>query len=61
MLQNIVATNEKQRFSFNEDFTKIRANQGHSIDVDVHLVKTVPPFYLFHGTSWETMNQIERN
>ena len=34
-LQTIVATDQKQRYSFNEDGSKIRANQGHSIDVDV--------------------------
>ena len=36
-LEEIVRTDNKQRYSFNEDKTKIRANQGHSIQVDVEL------------------------
>ena len=50
-LKNIVATNDKQRFSLNEDNTKIRANQGHSLkNVDVELQASTPPSYLYHGT-----------
>lgn len=49
-LKKIVAEDEKQRYSFNEDQTLIRANQGHSIPVDVELEKAVPPEYLYHGT-----------
>ena len=41
-LKEIVTTNNKQRFKFNDDYTKIRANQGHSIDVDVELRETEP-------------------
>ena len=51
ILNEIVETNEKKRFSFNEDFTKIRANQGHSIEVDVELRKAEPPAILYHGTA----------
>lgn len=50
MLEEIVKTDDKQRYSFNEDKTKIRANQGHSIDVDVELEEAVPPEMLWHGT-----------
>ena len=50
MLEEIVATDNKQRYSFNEDHTLIRANQWHSIPVDVELEKKVPPETLFHGT-----------
>ena len=50
MLEEIVATDNKQRYSFNEDHTLIRANQGHSIPVDVELEEVVPPETLFHGT-----------
>lgn len=50
MLEEIVATDNKQRYSFNEDKTLIRANQGHSIPVDVELEEAVPPEYLYHGT-----------
>ena len=50
-LERIVRENNKQRYSFNEDHTKIRANQGHSIQVDVELKEAKPPQYLFHGTA----------
>ncbi len=50
LLEEIVRTDEKQRYSFNEDHTLIRANQGHSIPVDVELEKKTPPAVLYHGT-----------
>lgn len=50
MLEKIVATDNKQRYSFNEDKTLIRANQGHSIPVDVELPEKKPPIILYHGT-----------
>ena len=50
LLEEVVATNDKKRFSFNEDKTKIRANQGHSIAIDLQLVPKVPPEVLYHGT-----------
>ncbi len=50
-LEEVVETNDKQRFVFNNDKTKIRANQGHSIDsLDLELKKQKPPLYLYHGT-----------
>lgn len=49
-LEFIVSTDDKQRYSFNEDKTLIRANQGHSIPVDVELDEVEPPEYLWHGT-----------
>jgi putative RNA 2'-phosphotransferase len=49
-LEQIVYSNDKQRFSFNEDLTKIRANQGHSVSVDVELKQQLPPEFLYHGT-----------
>ncbi len=49
-LDDIVITNDKQRFIFNEDLTKIRANQGHSIEVGLDLQPQVPPELLYHGT-----------
>ena len=51
ILEEIVRTDEKQRYSFNEDKTLIRANQGHSIPVDVELEETLPPEELWHGTA----------
>ena len=50
LLEEIVRTDNKQRYSFNEDKTLIRANQGHSIPVDVELEEKKPPEILFHGT-----------
>ena len=50
MLEAIVRTDAKQRYSFNDDKTKIRANQGHSVPVDVELKEAVPPEILYHGT-----------
>lgn len=50
ILEEIVRTDEKQRYSFNDDKTLIRANQGHSIPVDVELEEKEPPEILWHGT-----------
>ena len=47
-LHHVVATNDKRRFAV--DGTRIRASQGHSIDVDLGLPPATPPPYLFHGT-----------
>lgn len=59
MLEEIVATDDKQRYSFNEDKTLIRANQGHSISVDVELEETNPPQYLYHGTGEKYVASID--
>lgn len=50
-LEEIVRTDEKQRYSFSGDKTLIRANQGHSIPVDVELPQAEPPEILYHGTA----------
>lgn len=50
MLDEVVATSEKKRFALSEDGTRIRANQGHSVDVDLAYEPTPPPAILFHGT-----------
>jgi len=60
MLEEIVRTDNKQRYSFNEDKTLIRANQGHSIPVDVELSVTEPPEYLYHGTGQKYVESIDR-
>jgi putative RNA 2'-phosphotransferase len=49
-LDQVVAESDKQRFSFDETGTKIRANQGHSTEVDLQLKEVEPPEQLFHGT-----------
>lgn len=46
----VVLTNEKQRFSLSEDGKHIRANQGHSVKVDLALESQDPPEFLYHGT-----------
>ena len=58
-LEEIVAADEKGRYSFNEDKTLIRANQGHSIPVDVELEKVEPPEFLYHGTGEKYVESIE--
>ncbi len=58
LLEKIVAEDEKQRYSFNEDRTLIRANQGHSIPVDVELEKKNPPEVLWHGTGEKSVESI---
>ena len=50
LIEDIVKTNNKARYEYNEDCTKIRARQGHSIPVDVELKETMPPDRLYHGT-----------
>lgn len=50
LLEEVVETNDKKRFAFNEDLTKIRANQGHSIDVDLNFKELQPIDFLYHGT-----------
>lgn len=57
-LKHIVETNSKKRFAFNDDFEKIRANQGHSVEVDLGYEKQVPPFELFHGTAQKNLDLI---
>ncbi|MBP5459923.1 MAG: RNA 2'-phosphotransferase [Clostridia bacterium] len=57
-LEEIVATDGKKRYAFNEDKTKIRANQGHSVPVDVDLQKAEPPEVLYHGTSSRFLSSI---
>jgi putative RNA 2'-phosphotransferase len=50
-LEDLVRTNDKQRYAFDETGARIRANQGHSIPVDLGLEPLDPPPLLFHGTS----------
>lgn len=59
MLEEIVATDDKQRYSFNADKTRIRANQGHSIKVDVELERKTPPEILWHGTGRKYVDNID--
>jgi putative RNA 2'-phosphotransferase len=59
-LQEVVASNDKQRFSFDETGTLIRANQGHSTPVDLQLEAAAPPEILYHGTAADSVESILR-
>jgi putative RNA 2'-phosphotransferase len=50
LLEEIVETSPKKRFAFSDDGLRIRASQGHSIDVELGYAPAVPPATLFHGT-----------
>lgn len=57
ILQEIVDTDKKARYQFNEDKSLIRACQGHSIkDIDLGLKPITPPDYLYHGTTLPTVS-----
>ncbi|MCH6257000.1 RNA 2'-phosphotransferase [Puniceicoccaceae bacterium K14] len=60
ILKEIVDTNEKKRFSLDVDGSRIRANQGHSIAVDVELEKKEPPTFLYHGTATRFYESIQK-
>ena len=60
MLDEIVRTDSKQRYAYNEDRTLIRASQGHSIPVDVELLQAVPPEVLWHGSGEKYAASIEK-
>ena len=60
LLEEIVKTDNKQRYSFNDNMTLIRANQGHSIPVDVELEEEFPPEFLYHGTGEKYIESIDK-
>lgn len=57
-LNTIVKNDTKDRYSFNEDKSKIRCNQGHSVNVDVGLEEKIPPKILYHGTATKYVDSI---
>ena len=57
-LLHIVANDNKKRYSFSEDGSKIRASQGHSIKVELGYTAQVPPRLLYHGTATRFLNSI---
>jgi putative RNA 2'-phosphotransferase len=62
MLKEIVATDNKKRYSFNEDYSKVRANQGHSIPgINPGLEEKIPPDTLYHGTATRFLDNILSN
>ncbi len=60
LLEEVVATNDKQRFEFSEDHATIRARQGHSIKVELGYQPTVPPDVLYHGTADRNIESIKQ-
>lgn len=58
MLEQVVATNNKKRFEFNEDKTRIRARQGHSVSVNLGYEPQHPPEFLYHGTATRFLTPI---
>ena len=60
-LDEIVSRSDKQRFAFDETGTRIRANQGHSVPVDLELPESAPPDVLFHGTVAAALPAIRRD
>lgn len=57
-LETVVATSDKKRFAFNEDHSMIRANQGHSVEVDLGYKPQEPPEILYHGTADRFLSSI---
>jgi putative RNA 2'-phosphotransferase len=60
-LRGIVTTSDKKRFAFSEDGQKIRASQGHSVQVDLGYQPSVPPERLYHGTVERFLDRIRRD
>jgi putative RNA 2'-phosphotransferase len=58
VLKSVVADNDKQRFEFSDDGLKIRARQGHSLDVDLGYQAANPPSVLYHGTAIDNLDSI---
>lgn len=57
-LQHVIETNTKKRFAFDETGDKIRANQGHSVEVDLGYQPQLPPAILYHGTNEKSLASI---
>lgn len=60
-LERIVANNDKKRFAFSEDGIRIRASQGHSIDVELGYSPAIPPEVLYHGTADRFLDSIKNS
>lgn len=61
VLKHIVETNNKKRFAFNDDFTMIRASQGHSVIIESGYIPQQPPEILYHGTAVKNLDAILAN
>lgn len=60
VIHTAVRTNNKQRFKISDDGVMIRANQGHSFEVDLGLDPKKPPVFLYHGTAKKNLESIQR-
>jgi putative RNA 2'-phosphotransferase len=60
-LKHIVATSDKKRYAFSEDGLSIRANQGHSVEVDLQYPPQTPPEILYHGTATRFLEGIRKD
>ncbi|GAB3644887.1 RNA 2'-phosphotransferase [Ramlibacter alkalitolerans] len=60
LVEKVVAGNDKGRFAISEDGQRIRAVQGHSLEVDLGHPVLEPPASLFHGTAWENWGAIAK-
>lgn len=58
ILNHIVETNSKKRFAFNKTLDKIRASQGHSVEIELGYINQKPPEILFHGTGEKSVQSI---
>jgi putative RNA 2'-phosphotransferase len=61
LLEEVVFKNDKKRFAFSADKQRIRANQGHSVQVDLSLPPREPPEHLYHGTVGKFLDSIRRD
>ena len=60
-LKHVVATSDKKRYAFSEDGLRIRANQGHSVEVDLQYPQQTPPEILYHGTATRFLDGIRKD
>jgi putative RNA 2'-phosphotransferase len=61
LLERVVAENDKQRFEVDDNWTRIRARQGHTLAVRVDLKEAIPPEFLYHGTASRNLPSIRKN
>jgi putative RNA 2'-phosphotransferase len=57
-LKHVVETNSKKRFAFNDTFDRIRASQGHSVEIELGYTARKPPAILYHGTGEKSVQSI---
>ena len=61
LLERVVAENDKQRFEVDDNWTRIRARQGHTLSVRLDLEEAAPPKFLYHGTASRNVTSIRIN